>query len=928
MIKLYQQFQQHLNISDSPQSNNKRKMGYYTAEETEQLSKQYNQQRPRRPDTSVNEGDGDHDRRLDFKKATETATDIESASAFPNLDTEFQEGDSPHQYNEIHSQLSDENWIDILQYLDHKSLVALSEVSHSFNRLSNDRFNRRDFNTLTDALSALVDQKRETILIGPGLYKENISIDKPVDILGEKDVVIESSSSNTVSISAAHGSITNVSMRQTGHWFCIDIEKGGFTINKCDITNTTLSAIKIGKHASPWITDNIIHDCKEAGIAIFGGEGTIIGNRFTRNRYGSIEIVYSTAKPTIKLNRIYRNKGYGIHVHTNAGGIITENIIEENESDGISCWGGASPVVSNNKICYNLEDGIYIHEDGKGVYEHNQIYGQKLDGIRISKSNPQISHNTIHHNQGDGIRLVIKANPIITENHICENKRVGIHIYREGMGLVSNNYIYGNKNAGMQVYSRANTTICNNKIIQNRCSGIYISDHAIVNIKGNEIANNGEVGVEIVSGSKALVFDNNQISRNWEAGLAYYTDSKPIGFESNNTFTLNGENGNQQYILREGRELMTINSLKSKSKSNNDEMEPISFLVENALQVGLCTLSYTREYYHAQYWYECKTCTEPRKILGRSEIAVCEECAKKCHAGHDIGMRKYGHFYCDCGQQVASPCKCVSNINRPKAPSNESRILYCGFFIQTHQYDFGENKTLYTSMWSTTIRLENHERCWKYTWALWSICFAYTVVFSILSIFVSEKIKSLYYTIGFIVLCVYGGGTTLINGMVLIRQMHKHEEKTIKEDTNHIIHGMVRKVKYLSLVMLVCLLVMVSRTLVFYVLKIQKDSNLKHVSSFITFCTETITAGAVMIAIADCPNNYWYAKPVMTVRGSNKNSTHGGHSSGGSFPSHTVGNSKNKSTISLELIDTDNFNSREFENTGSETNIEMIIVDD
>eukprot|EP01132_Coremiostelium_polycephalum_P002660 gene2660-3300_t len=665
-------------------------MGYYTAEETEQMSK-YNIHHHQSVTDIVGGGgtiaitggmssgstttnsDDLGIKSFDFKKATENLIDSMMTSSISNMAT-----------------LSDEHWILIFFHLDYQTLVRCSQTCHLFYRLANDKYlweslldmdrkkvillppgidiiqpkiiyrHRRDFETVTEALQALVDDKRETILIKAGIYKECLAIEKPVDIIGQGEVIIESGTGNTITISAAYGSLTNISTRQTGHWFCVDIEKGSFTISKCDISNSTLSAIKIGKNASPWISDNFIHDCKEAGIAIFGGEGTIIGNRFTRNRYGSIEIVYSTSKPVIKLNRIYKNKGYGVHVHTNASAIISENIIEENESDGISCWGGACPVVSNNKICNNLEDGIYIHEDGKGLYEHNQIFGQKLDGIRISKSNPQISHNTIHHNLGDGIRLVIKANPVITENHICENKRVGIHIYREGMGIISNNYIYGNKNAGMQVYSRANATICNNKIVQNRCSGIYVSDYAIVNMRGNEISNNGEVGVEIVSGAKALCFDNNMINRNWEAGLAFYTDSRPIGFETNNTLSNNGHQGNQQYIMRQGREIMMYNARKA--KNSNDDLEPISFLVENALQVGLCTLSYTREYYHAQYWYECRTCTEPRKILGKSEIAVCEECAKKCHAGHDIGVRKYGHFYCDCGQQVASPCKCISNL--------------------------------------------------------------------------------------------------------------------------------------------------------------------------------------------------------------------------------------------------------------------------
>ncbi|GAM19223.1 hypothetical protein SAMD00019534_023980 [Acytostelium subglobosum LB1] len=633
--------------------------------------------------------------------ATEMETPITSPSSTTSTSTSTHlEQHVPFEFKSMSSKLfslmlsiSDEHWISILQYLDHRSLLKMSQVSRTFYRLSNDRFlwqrllrserqqvmvlppnfdlsspkqtfqRRRDYSTITEALASLVLGKRETLLLAPGVYKENLVIDKPVDIIGEgraaTDVLIESSLANTLVISAQYGSINNVAVSQSGHWFTIDIEQGGFTISKCDITNHTLSAVKVGKNAAPWITENLIHDCKEAGIAVFGGEGTICGNVFTGNRYGSVEIVYATAKPIVKMNRIYRNKGYGIHVHSQAGGIISENIIEENDSDGISCWGNASPTVVNNRIFNNFEDGIYIHEDGKGVYEHNLIYGQKLDGIRISRSNPQISNNIIHHNQGDGIRLVIRANPIITENHICENRRVGIHIYREGQGIISNNFIYGNMNAGMQVYTRALTIITNNKIVDNTCAGIYVSDYATVEIKSNEISNNGETGVEIYSGSKALVFQNNIIRKNRETGLAFYQDSMPNDFETINNFSANGPEGNVQYIERVGRETMSQRLKNIKNNSAPGELEPVSYLVERALQASVCTLTYTRQYYHPQHWYECKTCSEPRKILGRSEIAICEECAKKCHAGHDIGVRKYGHFYCDCGQQHVYPCKSI-----------------------------------------------------------------------------------------------------------------------------------------------------------------------------------------------------------------------------------------------------------------------------
>jgi len=435
------------------------------------------------------------------------------------------------------------------------------------------------------------------------------------------------------------------------------------------------------------------------GVAVFGGSGIIEQNEFCGNRYGSIEVVYASATPIIRNNTIHHNKGYGIHIHTQAKPVIQNNHIHENESDGISCWGSADPYVTLNKIFRNKGDGIYIHEDGKGTFEQNDIFSQKLDGIRTSKSTPTIFNNMIHNNEGDGVRIVVSANPTIKGNKIYENNRVGIHVYREGCGTCTDNQIYGNKNAGMQVYGGGNTTMIGNKIHHNKCTGVYVSDRAAVSMQNNEVSYNGDCGIEVVSGSSVSTFERNIVHHNKAAGVAVYQDTKSPLLERVNHIHSNGGSHlspsldsmdmdidscgdgkgstyTQQHayshshkhahkasagvdiVMREGK------AVYPRSGSRRDEsMEIVSFLAEKAIQSQLCTFMLTREYYHAQYWYECRTCSAPRQILGRPEVSVCEQCAKTCHAGHDLSPRKFGHFYCDCGQLDAPICKCIPNNN-------------------------------------------------------------------------------------------------------------------------------------------------------------------------------------------------------------------------------------------------------------------------
>jgi len=260
---------------------------------------------------------------------------------------------------------------------------------------------------------------------------------------------------------------------------------------------------------------------------------------------------------------------------------------------------------------------------------------------------------------------------------------VGIHVYREGCGTCTDNQIYGNKNAGMQVYGGGSTTVINNKIHHNKCTGIYVSDRAAVSMQSNEISYNGDCGIEVVSGSSVSIFEKNVVHHNKTGGVAVYTDTKSPQLERLNHIHSNGSNdapvdameidscggshthahthryikqnpSQSDVILRDGK------AVYPRSGGRRDEsMEIVSFLAEKAIQSKLCTFMLTREYYHAQYWYECRTCSAPRQILGRPEVSVCEQCAKTCHAGHDLSPRKFGHFYCDCGQLDAPVCKCV-----------------------------------------------------------------------------------------------------------------------------------------------------------------------------------------------------------------------------------------------------------------------------
>lgn len=65
-----------------------------------------------------------------------------------------------------------------------------------------------------------------------------------------------------------------------------------------------------------------------------------------------------------------------------------------------------------------------------------------------------------------------------------------------------------------------------------------------------------------------------------------------------------------------------------------------------------CTFAITGSTYAEQKWYHCRTCG----LTGNN--GVCEFCAKKCHAGHDVYFYEDAdQFYCDCPDH--GNCHCM-----------------------------------------------------------------------------------------------------------------------------------------------------------------------------------------------------------------------------------------------------------------------------
>lgn len=176
------------------------------------------------------------------------------------------------------------------------------------------------------------------------------------------------------------------------------------------------------------------------------------------------------------------------------------------------------------------------------------------------------------------------------------------------------NKIFDSKDCGICIFNSGKAELINNDIFRNAQSGVLIASQSDAVLKNNRISLNGSAGVEITNAKATL--NGNSIFANKFQGLAY--NVKPTILDNNEIF----ENEN---------------------------------LIEKALIAGQCLykISSSCSFPMADF-YRCNTCNTTARN------AICENCIKKCHKGHEIEFIRHDRFFCDCGSNsLKSQCKLI-----------------------------------------------------------------------------------------------------------------------------------------------------------------------------------------------------------------------------------------------------------------------------
>jgi len=299
------------------------------------------------------------------------------------------------------------------------------------------------FSSIRAAIACAKPQ--DSVLIAPGVYRERLDIDKPVDVIGMGPI-------GSVTIIGVDGPVIQVA---SGRVACrvakLNIEQ------QCASDGAPMSGAVRAEGGAVLV----LEDCT---ISSSSGHCIVIK--------GADSCGY------IKHNLVTNAKGVGVLICDSARGLVEDNDVYANSRAGVAILSGGNPVVRLNRIHDGKDSGVLVSEKGRGRIEENDIYANLRAGVAILREgSPFVSRNRIYDGYDSGVLVCEQGKGSVVDNDIFSNQMAGVAIGHGGASTVKGNKIRdGSGGSLLCLSSQSKGLICANVIDQDPGATLHVPD--------------------------------------------------------------------------------------------------------------------------------------------------------------------------------------------------------------------------------------------------------------------------------------------------------------------------------------------------------------------------------------------------------------------------------------------------------------------
>ena len=445
--------------------------------------------------------------------------------------------------------------------------------------------------TITEAIAAAADGAK--ILIPEGTYKESLTINKQVHLIGQGNVVLQSDgTSDTISFKY-NGvvSVQNIQILQTDSQAAgaINISSGSVYFKKCTFNSKYMPTVSMkGKTNAKFVECELkseqasIFNASQAVTAVFENS-TISGSRssavflkgqskvlFDKTTLCDINksaiLCVDTAEFILDNESTVKNCDGSAIEASSSGKVlgVRKSTIQNCRQAGITAYMTASLSIVDSKIqdsytLVSVSDGAAIRSQGteySNSTSPTQIYA--YCHAQFDSSNDKFTGS------GAGVAVTDSADVLLNNDNFTSLQSVGCVCYGENSHLrVSNSTFENNQQTAIICHSKAHLVVENTKIHHCQGSGIQLAAAADDNrIEKCQISECQKSGIEVTQ-TNNLEVSNTESYNNRQCGLLLVNSSDVkltqnafntndiVGLDSTNsmfssnltTFSSNKQNG-------------------------------------------------------------------------------------------------------------------------------------------------------------------------------------------------------------------------------------------------------------------------------------------------------------------------------------------------------------------------------------------------
>ena len=373
-----------------------------------------------------------------------------------------------------------------------------------------------DFTTIQAAINDA--SQRDTIIVGDGIYNENVVVNKSVTLRSENGSATTNVNASDSSEHALNVTANNVTIE-------------GFNVT--GVTNFEMAGIYLGYSNDSIVRNNVVNN-NSFGIVLDHSENnTLSSNIANNNSYYGIYLS-SSSNNTLTDNTAMNNTRYGMYFGSSDNNTLISNDANYNGRYGIYLSSSNNNTLTDNVASYNTYTYIEPASMSVGsIVEPMDISGGPATGIFIGYSAYNILNgNTASYNEGsNGVLMASNSNAVSPNGELGSAYSCGFSLYNSENITLTGNTAIGNDDYEFYSRSSQNCTIDNLEIDTGSMELSFVPIYETA-IRSNETISTGPSGKANVNGyldiglledmNMTIFYDDSGMSSSIESSVTLY----------------------------------------------------------------------------------------------------------------------------------------------------------------------------------------------------------------------------------------------------------------------------------------------------------------------------------------------------------------------------------------------------------------------